>query len=139
MLRVAEERATPVEVGHVVQGDDVREAALVIVPAKPRLLSWTRRVPDEGGNQTSSEVIVGDRRSAEVSRGQQRSAEVISCSSYLMREAIRDHQIPPVALSRTKWHSVALSGTQWLSGTLWHSMPIKRQSKLIRTAYLTTN
>ena len=52
MLRVAEERATPVEVEHVVQGDDEREAALVIMPAKPRLLSWTRRVPDEGGHQT---------------------------------------------------------------------------------------
>ena len=65
MLRVAEERATPVEVGHVVQGDDEREAALVIMPAKPRLLSWTRRVPDEGGNQTYSEVIRGHQSESE--------------------------------------------------------------------------
>ena len=51
----------------------------------------------------------------------------------LVPDENRDHQIPSVALSRTQSHHPVAEGTQS------HSMPIKRQSELIRIAYLTTN
>ena len=56
-----------------------------------------------GGNQRSSEVI----------RGHQRSSEVIRGSSYLMSEAIRDHQEWPfVAIRGNQRQSEAISGNQ---------------------------
>ena len=76
-------------------------------------LGW-RRLPDDGGNQRSSEAISGNQRSSEAIGGNQWSSEAIG-GNQRSSVVVSVHQSPSAFIRGHQWSSVVISGDQWQS------------------------